>query len=194
MTDISGPIGTAVLGALIGAMLGFFGSYGIWWLERLRQRRAVRMQIAINLRRWMNRTLYQMYDIQTWVDSEGRGGNIPAKIQNFRFERALEQVALLEHRMTVKIFKIIHGKDFANAEIEAEREYGDDDAALDLLRGRIAKLWLRAFRLYDQISSQIGWADRGFTENEKTTMQSELDRFQKIKSKESKLATELFQD
>lgn len=177
----------ALSSAVVGALFGCFGSYWIWWLERRRQRQIARMQIVINLRRWLQLMLYQISDINTWVDSDGSGGSIPQNILDFRFEESLEQVALLEHRMAMRIFKMIHKKDSANTEVDVEKEYGDDDDALDIMRNRIAQIWLRALAIYEQISEKVGWSEKTFSEKEKTIMQEEIDRYQKLEQERAKL-------
>jgi len=177
--------------AALGALLGFFGSYGIWWLERQRQRRIARMQIVINLRRWMMRTMSLILDTQTWVDSDGHGGSTYSKLPNFRFEKSLEQVALMEHRTAMQVFKLIHKKDNANDEFGAAIEYEDSDVALDIIRGRSAQVWLRALGIYDRVSARIGWSDRAFSNENKAMMQNEIDRFQKLEQARAKSNREL---
>ena len=73
----------ALFSAAVGAVLGCFGSYLIWYLERLRQRRMARMQTVINLRRWMKRSLDQILDIQTYEGSGGAGGTTHHGFQIF---------------------------------------------------------------------------------------------------------------
>lgn len=177
----------ALSSALVGAMFGCFGSYLIWSLERRRQRRIAKMQVVINLRRWLQRTLYRMSDVVTWAGSDGAGGALHKTLPTFRFEKSLEQVALLEHQMASEIFELIHEKDNANTEVEAEIEYGDDEDAVDLWRGRCGKVWLDALEIYDLVSTQIGWAERAFSDENKTMMQEEIDRFQKLQQERAKL-------
>jgi hypothetical protein len=181
----------ALSSAVVGAILGVFGSY---WLERRRQRRIARAQIVINLRRWMKRTLSQMYDIQTWVGSGGLGGNIYSKLPKFRFEKSLEQVALLEYSMAMKVFKLIHKKDDANAEAENAREYEDDDVALDIFRNRTALVWLRALRIYNETSDRLGWSDRPFSEKDKAMMEEEVERFRKLERERAKSQAEFLKE
>jgi hypothetical protein len=114
----------ALFGALIGAVLGFFGSFSIWHFEHLRQRRIAKMQIAINVRHWMTRTLYLLQDAETGED--GVGGFFSWQLPDFRFEQSLEQVASVEDQMAVKIFKLIRKKDDANAEVESILEHADE--------------------------------------------------------------------
>jgi hypothetical protein len=185
---------TALFSAALGAMLGFFGSFSIWWLERLRQRRIARMQVAINLRRWLQRALYRMSDVQTWVESGGTGGTLHTTLQNFRFERSLEQVALLDHRTAARLFKLIRKKDGANSEIEAEIEYGDDDVAVDLWRGRCARVWLRALELYEHISARIGWRERAFSDENKAMMQEEVDRLAEFERERARSQANLLKE
>jgi len=172
-----------ILCAVLGALLGVFCSY---WLERRRQRQIARAQIVIHLRRWLKRTLSQMYDIQTWVGSDGAGGALYSKLPNFRFEKSLDQVALLEYPMAMKLFKLAHKKDDANAEAKNAIEYEDDDVAVDVFRYRSAQVWLRAMRLYNRMSDQLGWLDRPFTDRQKTMMEEEVERFQKLQLKRAK--------
>jgi hypothetical protein len=172
----------AFLSAALGAILGFFGSIGIWLLERRRQRSIARMQVVINLRRWLQRTLYRMSDVQTYLDSRGAGGAMHTTLQNFRFEKSLDQVAMLEHRVAVKIFELIHDKDNTNTSVEFEHEYGDDDFAIDKWRGHSAQVWLKVLEIYDQVSTQIGWSERAFSDENKKMMKDEVDRFHKIES------------
>jgi hypothetical protein len=160
--------------AFVGAILGAFGSYGIWWLERLRQRRVARMQIAISLRRWLKQTLLQLSETRTHVDSDGAGGTLHSGLQSFHFEDLLDQVSLLEGPMTLKVFKLIHKKDAANDEVEAEHQYGDDDVATDIFRAKLARIWLRAIGIYETMAEQIGWSDRPFSDETKSTMQNEI--------------------
>jgi hypothetical protein len=184
----------ALLSAVIGAVHGCFGSYWIWWLERRRQRRIARMQVVINLRRWLQRTLYRMSDVQTWVGSDGAGGTLHTTLPSFRFEKSLEQVALLEHQMAAEIFELIHEKDNANTAVEAENEYGDDEDAVDLWRGRCGQVWLEALGIYDRVSDQIDWSERAFSDETKTMMQEEVDRYQKLEQERVKSNAELFSD
>lgn len=196
LSDTSASIAflSAAFGAVLGGALGFFGSYWVWWLERRRQRRIARMQIVINLRRWLQRTLYRMNDVETWVGSDGAGGALHTTVQNFRFEKSLEQVALLEHQAAEEIFALIHKKDNANSAVEAEIEYGDDDDAVDLWRGRCGQVWLEAFGIYNRISAQIGWSERDFSDKNKTMMQEEVDRYQILEQERAKSNAELFPD
>jgi hypothetical protein len=167
-----------LLSAILGAGLAFFGSFWIWHLERLRQRRIAKMQIAINVRHWMTRTLYQMRDLQTFVGSEGAGGNLSLQLPDFRFERSLEQVALVEDQMAVKIFKLIREKDNSNAEVESAIEYADQEDAIDKFRGLSGRVWVRALGIYDAVSEQVGWSDRAFSDEDKAMMQSEVDSYE----------------
>lgn len=177
----------ALSSAIVGALFGCFGSYWIWWMERRRQRHIARMQVVINLRRWLQRTLYRMSDVVTWVGSDGAGGALHTKLPNFRFEKSLEQVALLEHQMAAEIFELIHEKDNVNTAVEAEIEYGDDDDAVDLWRGRCGQVWLNAFEIYDLVSAQIGWSERAFSDENKTMMQEEIDRLKNLEQERAKL-------
>jgi hypothetical protein len=152
------------------------------------------MQVVINLRRWLQRTLYRMSDVQTWVGSDGAGGAPHATLPNFRFEKSLEQVALLEHQMAEEIFELIHEKDNANTAVEAENEYGDDEDAVDLWRGRCGQVWLEALGIYDRVSDQIDWSERAFSDETKTMMQEEVDRYQKLEQERVKSNAELFSD
>jgi hypothetical protein len=169
---------SAMFGAILGALLGFFGSFLIWRLERRRQRRIAKMLIAINVRHWMTRTLWQMKDLQTFVDSDGAGGDISLQIKDFRFEQSLEQVALVEDEMAVKIFKLIHKKDDANAEVEAAKAYADDEDAIRTFRGVSGRVWGRALAIYDIVSAQVGWSDPAFSDADKAMMQAETDRYE----------------
>jgi hypothetical protein len=182
----------ALLSAVTGAVLGCFGSYWIWWLERRRQRRIARMQVVINLRRWLQRTLYRMSDVQTYIGSSGAGGTLHTTLSSFRFEKSLEQVALLEYQMAAEIFALIHEKDNANTAVEAEIEYGDDDDAIDLWRGRCGRVWLKALEIYDWVSAQIGWSEGTFSDENKTMMQEEVDRYQKLEQARLKSNAEPF--
>jgi hypothetical protein len=169
-----------VVGTILGTILGFCGSYLIVWLQRRQQRHIARMQIATNLRHWMKRIVWQMYEIRNWVSSDGQGGATYSELPKFRFEKSLEQVALLEHETAIKIFKLIHEKDNANAEVEATREYQDEDEALDIFRGRSAKLWLAALAIYDGVSRLVGWSEQAFRDEEKAMMRCEVERLQKL--------------
>jgi hypothetical protein len=184
----------ALLSAVVGAVLGCFGSYWIWYLERQRQRHIAKMQIVINLRRWMKRTLYKILDIQTYETSGGSGGAKHFRIPNFRFEKSLEVIALLEHGMAENIFELIDDKDNANAEVQADIEYQDEDEALDTFRGRSAQVWLTALRIYVKVSAQIKWSDGAVSDKDKMTMQEEIDRFEKLKQDRGKSGAELFSD
>ena len=185
-------IAIAFFGAGIGAALGFFGSYLIWWLERRRQRQIARMQIAINLRHWMTKTANQMYDIQNFEESDGAGGATYSKLANFRFEKSLEIVALVEHEMATKLFKLIRKKDDANAEVSSLVDNVGGEEALDALRGRAAQIWLRALGIFDRISAQVAWSDHAFSDKDKAMMKKEVDRFQKLEQDSVKSAAELF--
>jgi hypothetical protein len=121
-----------------------------------------------------------MYEIRNWVSSDGQGGATYSELPKFRFEKSLEQVALLEHETAIKIFKLIHEKDNANAEVEATREYQDEDEALDIFRGRSAKLWLAALAIYDGVSRLVGWSEQAFRDEEKAMMRCEVERLQKL--------------
>jgi hypothetical protein len=187
----------ALSSAIVGALFGFFGSYWIWWLERRRQRRIAKMQIVINLRRWLQRTLYRMNDVQTWVGSHRAGGTVHTTLQNFRFEKSLEQVALLERQMAEEIFALIHKKDNANSAVEAEIEdcyNDDDDDPIDLWRGRCGQVWLETFGIYDRMSAQIKWSERAFSDENKKMMQEEIDRYQKLELERIKSNVDLFSD
>jgi hypothetical protein len=146
------------------------------------------------LRRWLKRTLYQMYDIQTWVGSDGAGGALYSKLPNFRFEKSLDQVALLEYPMVMKLFKLVHKKDDANAEAKNANEYEDDDVAVDVFRYRSAQVWLRAMRLYDRMSDQLGWSDRPFTDKEKAMMEEEVERFRNLERARAKSQRKILAD
>lgn len=173
----------AVFSSAFGAVLGVLVTY---WVERHRQRRIARAQIVINLRRWMKRTLSQMYDIQTWVGSGGAGGKLYSKLPKFRFEKSLDQVASLEYSMAMRVFKLIHKKDDANAEAEYAIEDEDSDVALDMIRNRTALLWLRALRIYNEASDQLRWSDRPFSDENKTMMEEEIERFRKLERERAK--------
>jgi hypothetical protein len=182
----------ALSSAIIGAILGCFGSYWIWWLERRRQRHIARMQIVINLRRWMTHTRNQMYDIQEWVESDGMGGSALCVLSRFRFEKSLETVALIEYKMAIRIFKMIHKKDEANAEVSGISDHVGGEEALDMFRRRLAQIWLIALGIFDQISVQVGWSERAFSDKDKAMMKEEIDRFEKIEQEEVKANAELF--
>ena len=187
----------ALSSAIIGAFFGFFGSYLIWWFERRRQRHLARMQIVINLRRWLQRALYWMNDIQTLVGSHGAGGAFHTTLPSFRFEKSLEQAALLERQAAEKIFALIRKKDNANSAIEAEiedRVSDDDDDAVDLWRGLCGQVWLEAFGIYDRMSAQVGWSERAFSDENKKMMQEEIDRYQKLELERIKSNADLFPD
>jgi hypothetical protein len=182
----------ALISAAFGAVLGFFGSLGVWWIDRLRQRRMARMQVVINLRRWMEESLSQINDILTYEGSGGAGGTIHSKVPNFRFENSLEVIALLEKSMAKKIFELIHEKDNANAEVESDIEYQDEDVALNTFRGRSAQVWLAALEIYDEISARIRWSERAFSDENKATMQEEDARLQKLERDRAEFNTKMF--
>src|SRR5580704_8278493 len=108
---------SAALGAVLGALLGFFGSLWIWWADRRRQRQIARKRIATNLRRWLRTVLGQMYDVRNFDSSDGHAGSEHGRIPDFLFEDSLEQVASVDYRTADKIFGLIHEKDDANDEI-----------------------------------------------------------------------------
>jgi hypothetical protein len=181
----------AILSAAFGATLGFFGSYIILWLERRRQRRVARMRIAINLRRWINNILAQMWDVKTWDSSDGHAGNTYSDIPDFLFEESLEQVASVDYRTAMKIFKLIHKKDDANEEIRGDMEFGDDEDPINTWRGRSAQIWLKALRVYDRIAKQIGWSEHIISDENRKMMQEEIDDFNKRKKDRAKSQGEL---
>lgn len=176
----------ALMSAAFGAALGFFGSYWIWSLERKRQRRIVCMRIAIDLRRWLNRVLSQMYDVKNFISTDGNLGSTYSTIEKFAFEDSLEQVASVDYQIAMKIFKLIHRKDDASAQIEFEIDVGDDETASDLWRGKTAITWMRALRLYGRIAKQVGWSDKVVSEETRKMMEGEFDRYQKRKRKQAK--------
>jgi hypothetical protein len=167
-----------LLGTILGAALGFFGSFWIWRLERLRQRRIAKMQIAINIRHWMTVTFYQFQELQTYLGSDGSGGSISTTLPDFRFEQSLEQVASVEDTMAVRIFKLIRKKDDANAEVDTIARYMDDDLAVETFQGRYAQIWLRALEIYDAVTEHVGWLDPAFSDDQKKRMRAEAQQFE----------------
>lgn len=176
--DVQAIFGT-ILGTVVGAVLGFCASYLILLLQRRRQRQIAKMQIANNLRHWMNRVTWQIYEIRNWDASDGHGGAKYSELPDFRFEKSLEQVALLERETATEIFKLIHEKDDANTAVAGICAYHDEEEALDVFRGRAAKLWLEALAIYDTVSQSVGWLEQAFSDKEKAVMRCEVDRLQK---------------
>jgi hypothetical protein len=184
----------AFVSAALGAVLGFFGSLGLWWLDSRRQQQIVRMRVALNLRRWINEVLSQMYDVQNYDSSGGHAGTQHGTIPDFLFEESLEHVATVDYRTANKIFGLIHKKDDAKAEIKNEIEFGDDDDAFNMWRGRSALLWLDAVKIYDRISVKIGWSEQIVSEKNRAMMQGEIDDFQKRKQEQAKSQSDLWNE
>jgi hypothetical protein len=180
--------------AVLGALLGCFGSYWLWHLERRRQRRIARKQVVINLRHWMKRSLDQVSDVRTYEDSGGAGGTQHSRIPNFRFEKSLEVIALLEPKVADRIFELIDDKDNANGEVQVDIEYQDADEAIGTFRGRSAQVWLAALKIYYKVSAQVGWSERAFSDEDKVLMQEEIDRFEKRAKDRAKSNAEVFSD
>jgi hypothetical protein len=166
------------LSAAFGAAVGFLGSYWLWWLDRRRRRDISRMVVATNLRHWIERSLSQMYDMKNWESSDGNMGANYGTISEFPFENSLEQVASADHRMALKIFRLIRQKNDANEEILHESDVVGGEEAHEMWRGRCAQVWLRALKLYEEISKQIGWSERIVTDKNRAMMQQEFDNFQ----------------
>ena len=191
LSSHEGVVGT-ILGTVVGAVLGFCGSYLILWLQRRRQRKIAKMQIANNLRHWMNCTAWQIYEIRNWDASGGQGGTTYSELPDFRFEKSLEPVALLERETAAKIFKLIHEKDDANTAVAGISAYHDEGEALDVFRGRSAKLWLEALTIYDTVSQSVGWLEQAFSDKEKAVMRCEVDRLQKLEQTQAAFNHSLF--
>jgi hypothetical protein len=88
--------------------------------------------------------------------------------------------------MAMRVFKLIHKKDDANAEAKYASEDEDSDVALDMIRNRTALLWLRALRIYNEASDQLGWSDRPFSDENKAMMEGEVERFRELERKRAK--------
>jgi hypothetical protein len=72
-------------------------------------------------------------------------------------------------------------------------EYQDHDEALDVFLGRAANLFLTAVAIYDDISRQVGWDERAFSQA-KETMQAEVDRLSEIEAKRAAFNQKFFAD
>jgi hypothetical protein len=182
---------SAALGAVLGALLGFFGSLWIWRADHHRQRQIARKRIATNLRRWIRTVLNQIYDIRNFDSSDGHAGREHAQIPSFLFEESLEQVASVDYRTADKLFGLIHEKDDANDEIDAEIEFGFHDEPVETWRGRSAQLWLKAMCIYDDIATQVGWSDPIASGPAKTLMQEEVRDFDERKRARAESQAEL---
>jgi hypothetical protein len=160
---------------VLGAIIGFGASCFIQWRQNLAQRKIARMQVATNLRHWMTRVLWAIYETRNWDSTEGQGGTRFGEIPKFRFEKALTQVSLLEPETAKTIFGLIHRKDDANTAIKGTAEYEGDEDAHDLCRGRAGGLWLEALAIYDGMAQQLGWTEKVFSDSDKTMMRSEVE-------------------
>jgi hypothetical protein len=178
---------------VVGAILGFAGGSLLQSIQKRRQRQLARMQVATNLRHWMNRVLGRVYNTINWADSDGQVGIANTEIPDFRFESALEQVALLDRKMAKRIFDLVHRKDDLNSEAEAANAYhqSDDDEAINAFRGGAAALWLDALDMYREISSRIGWKERVFSDDASTGMQSEVERLRTIEQNRASSARQM---
>jgi hypothetical protein len=177
--------------ALVGATVGFAGNSLLQAIQRRRQRRIASMQVAINLRHWMNRVLERVYQTRNWESSDGQGGNAYIDMPELRFESALEQVALLDRKMAMRIFDLIHRKDDTNSATEAVGEYQSDDDAIDAFRGGAAALWLEALDIYGDISRRIGWEKHVFSEDDRAMMRGEVERLRISKESDTTSAQEM---
>jgi hypothetical protein len=178
----------------LGAIFGLCGNFIVERWRSLKQRKISRMQVATNLRHWMNRAVGRVYETITWVESDGAGGGKYKEVPNFRFENSLEQVSLLDGKTARRVFTLIHAKDEVNDEIEGECEYGDDDHAVDLFRGRTAKLILDALGIYDDIATKIHWSQKVLSDSNVKKMKSEVERLDQIEKRQAEFRAELFSD
>jgi|JRHI01.1.fsa_nt_gi hypothetical protein len=186
-------IAAALLGTILGAVLSFALSYFTDLLQRKRRQRVVSMRIATDLRQWMNRLWSRISDTRTSIASDGAGGTPYTEVPDLRFEGDLNQIPLLDSGTAKRIFELIHKKDAVNAEAEGTLEYQDHDEALDVFLGRAANLFLTAVAIYDDISRQVGWDERPFSQA-KETMQAEVDRLSEIEAKRAAFNQKFFAD
>jgi hypothetical protein len=182
---------------VVGAVLAFASNRVLQGMQRRNQRRLAMMQVATNLRHWMNRVRMRVEHTINWDSSEGHGGIAYTEIPEFRFESSLEQVALLDRKTAKRVFDLIHRKDDVNSGIEATSEYQSEDDAIDAFRGGAAALCLDALEIYQDISKRIGWKERVFSDYSKTTMQGEVARLRSLEQDQGAAALamrEMFKD
>lgn len=180
--------------AAFGAAIGFLGSFWLWWLDRRQQRHIARMLVATDLRRWIDRTLTQMYEMQNYDSTEGNMGTLYGQLSDFPFESSLERVALADHTTAMQIFKLIRQKNNANEEINFESDVQGGQEAFDMWRGRCAQVWLRALVLYERFSGKLGWSEQIVTKETKEMMKKEFNEFQEAKREDEKAQRALLKD
>jgi hypothetical protein len=184
----------ALVGTVLGAAIGFGGNYFIQWRQRSRQQDVSRIQVANHLRHWLQLVLWQTRDTETWLGSDGHGGQLHRNIPAFRFEDDPQHVAQLDLKTALKVFDLVHKKDVANAIIEEAGEYLDDEDAIEEYRGRSAKLFLDALVIYDALAKRLGWIDIPFSAEARDEMALALQRFEEVRAKRLDDQKKLFEE
>jgi hypothetical protein len=173
---------TEFLSAFFGAVLGFFGSVSLWWVDRRRQRVVARMIVATDLRQWVDRASAEMADMRNWGNSDGAIGATHGQLPEFPFEKSLERVGTVDYGLALKIFELIRQKDSANVEISFERDIGDGEDAHLMWRAHCALVWFETLTLYEEFAARLKWSERIVSDATREMMREEERALAKRKS------------
>ena len=179
--------------AAFGAVLGASFSVGLWWLDRIRQRKIARISLATDLRHWVNRTLSQMYDMRNYDSSDGNLGTLYSELSEFRFEKSLDRVASIDYPTAMKILRLVRQKDDANDAIAFQADVGDQEDGMNFWRGHAAECGLKALKLYNRLATQLGWSEKIVTDESKKLIQDEVDEFRKREKERKKTNAEFLE-
>jgi len=180
-----------LLGTTLGGAISFCTSYFYWSRQSRQHQRSAAMQVATNLRHWINIVCERILETANHISSDGAGGHLYSDVPDFRFENNLDLVSSLNSKVAKNVFDLLQKKATLTSTVRSTSEYEGGDEAIDAFRGTAARLCIEAAAIYNVLAEIVKWPKDVLSAETHSWLEQEIARFQELQRDQAASTAEM---
>jgi len=149
------------------------------------------MQVATNLRHWINIVCERIWEAANHISSGGAGGHLYSDVPDFRFENNLDVVSSLSSEVAKNVFDLIQEKATLTSSVRSTSDYEGGDEAIDVFRGTAAELCIEAAAIYNVLAEIVKWPKDVLSAEMRNRLEQEIARLQKLQRDQAASTAEM---
>jgi hypothetical protein len=151
-------------GLIFGALL----SYVVEERRRRREKREAQvvagMQVATQLRLWMEKVSSIVFDIANHDSSGGEIGKVHTVLPTPPFAESLDQVAKLPAERAEALFELVHSTNSINDQVWSMIDIVGGEEGVEKMYGLAGDIYIQTMPLYAKLANEAGWNAHPFVD------------------------------